>query len=90
MPTDAGPFMKVSHRQIKFGAIVMSPFCLHFAVRREQRLLADKQERYMRKYLSVLTVIVTLCLGVIGSAIAAHPAFADPDGCGGAGGQSCN
>jgi hypothetical protein len=68
----------------------MSPCCLHFPVRREQRLLDVSQERYMRKYLSVLTVIVTLGLGVIGSAIAAHPAFADPDGCGGFAGVSCN
>jgi hypothetical protein len=54
----------------------------------------------MRKYLSMLTVIVTLGLGVIGSAIATHPAFAGPGddaaafsadaNCGGPSGRSCN
>jgi hypothetical protein len=55
----------------------------------------------MRKYLSMLAVIVTLGLGVIGSTIAARPAFAGPgdDGaafdanqqnCGGPSGRSCN
>jgi hypothetical protein len=53
----------------------------------------------MRKYLSLLTIIVTLALGVIGSAITAYPAFAGPDdadafssdaNCGGPSGRSCN
>jgi hypothetical protein len=56
----------------------------------------------VRKYLSMFTVIATLSLGVIGSAIASHPAFAGPNdsdafssdssdaNCGGPSGRSCN
>jgi hypothetical protein len=55
--------------------------------------------KYLSIYLSVLTVLGTLGLGVIGSAIAAHPAFAGPDddaafstdaNCGGPSKRSCN
>ena len=54
--------------------------------------------KYLSVYLSMLTVVGTLGLGVIGSAIAAQPAFAGPDddafssdaNCGGPSGRSCN